>query len=88
MQPRRSARPGRGSRNRSAITGSRIAPATRRPSASIDLITAGQGTYQIGFRMPWPIVGPYTHMGPEEWDYSHLCRQDRFTQTWLENPGL
>lgn len=48
---------------------------------------AGQGTYQIGFRMPWPIVGPYTLMGPEEWDYSHLCRQDRFTQTWLETHG-
>ena len=47
----------------------------------------GQGTYQIGFRMPWPIVGPYTTMGPDEWDYSHLCRQDRFTQTWLENQG-
>jgi N,N-dimethylformamidase len=45
---------------------------------------AGQGTYQLGFRMPWPIVGPYTLMGPEEWDYSHLCRQDRFTQVWLE----
>ena len=26
-------------------------------------------------------------MGPEEWDYSHLCRQDRFTQTWLETQG-
>ena len=45
---------------------------------------AGQGTYQIGFRMPWPIVGPYTTMGVPEWDYSHLCRQDRFTQAWLE----
>jgi hypothetical protein len=49
--------------------------------------SAGQGTYQIGFRMPWPVVGPYTLMGPEEWDYSHLCRQDRFTQTWLETRG-
>ena len=48
---------------------------------------AGQGTYQVGFRMPWPVVGPYTRMGPEEWDYSHLCRQDRFTQTWLEANG-
>ncbi len=37
--------------------------------------------------MPWPIVGPYTLMGPEEWDYSHLCRQDRFTQVWLETHG-
>ncbi len=41
----------------------------------------------MGFRMPWPIVGPYTLMGPEEWDYSHLCRQDRFTQVWLETQG-
>lgn len=48
---------------------------------------AGQGTYQVGCRMPWPIVGPYTLMGPEEWDYSHLCRQDRFTQAWLETQG-
>lgn len=48
---------------------------------------AGQGTYQLGFRMPWPIVGPYTTMGPPEWNYSHLCRQDRFTQVWLENQG-
>jgi hypothetical protein len=48
---------------------------------------AGQGTYQMGFRMPWPIVGPYTLMGPEEWDYSHLCRQDHFTQAWLETQG-
>lgn len=48
---------------------------------------AGPGTYQLGFRMPWPVVGPYTLMGPEEWDYSHLCRQDRFTQVWLESQG-
>lgn len=48
---------------------------------------AGAGTYQIGFRMPWPVVGPYTLMGPQEWDYSHLCRQDRFTQVWLETNG-
>jgi hypothetical protein len=47
----------------------------------------GQGTYLTGFRMPWPVVGPYSLMGPEEWDYSHLCRQDRFTQTWLEAQG-
>ncbi len=48
---------------------------------------AGQGTYQVGFRMPWPVVGPYTLMGPEEWDYSHLCRQDRSSQAWLETQG-
>ncbi len=49
---------------------------------------AGQGTYQVGLRMPWPIIGPYTLMGPEEWKYSHLCRQDRFTQVWLETHGF
>ena len=48
---------------------------------------AGQGTYQMGFRMPWPIVGPYTLMGPDAGDYSHLCRQDRHTQVWLETQG-
>jgi hypothetical protein len=48
---------------------------------------AGQGTYQVGSRLPWPVVGPYTLMGPPEWDYSHLCRQDRFTQVWLETHG-
>jgi N,N-dimethylformamidase beta subunit-like, C-terminal/Concanavalin A-like lectin/glucanases superfamily len=48
---------------------------------------AGQGTHFTGSRMPWPVVGPYTLMGPPEWDYSHLCRQDRFTQTWLEASG-
>jgi len=48
---------------------------------------AGQGTYLMGSRLPWPVVGPYTLMGPEEWDYSHLCRQDRFTQEWLEDQG-
>lgn len=48
---------------------------------------AGQGSYQLGFRMPWPIVGPYVLMGPDDADYSHLCRQDRFTQTWLERMG-
>jgi hypothetical protein len=37
--------------------------------------------------MPWPIVGPYTTMGLPAWDYSHLCRQDRFTQVWLETQG-
>jgi hypothetical protein len=37
--------------------------------------------------MPWPIAGPYTLIGPEEWDNSHLCRAERFTQTWLEREG-
>src|SRR5262249_29018044 len=48
---------------------------------------AGQGTYHVGCRMPWPIAGPYTLMGPVEWDNSHLCRAERFAQTWLEREG-
>ena len=62
-------------------------PATRRRSASIDPIAPDRAPIRWGFRMPWPIAGPYTRMGPEEWDYSHLCRQDRFTQVWLEAQG-
>lgn len=44
---------------------------------------AGQGTYQLGLRMPWPAAGPYVlYGGPTK--YSHLARADRFTQAWLE----
>lgn len=47
---------------------------------------AGQGTYQIGLRMPWPAAGPYVlYGGPTK--YSHLARADRFTQVWLEEQG-
>jgi hypothetical protein len=48
---------------------------------------AGQGSYHVGFRMPWPVAGPYTLLGPEEWNQSHLCRAERFTQTWLDAHG-
>jgi hypothetical protein len=48
---------------------------------------AGQGTYQIGLRMPMPAAGPYVTYGPSETDYSHLLRADRFTQAWLERSG-
>ncbi len=47
---------------------------------------AGQGTYQLGLRMPWPAAGPYVlYGGPSS--YSHLARADRFTQIWLEEQG-
>jgi hypothetical protein len=47
---------------------------------------AGQGTYQVGLRMPWPAAGPYVlYGGPTK--YSHLSRADRFTQVWLEEQG-
>jgi hypothetical protein len=47
---------------------------------------AGQGTYQMGLRMPWPAAGPYVLYGGAT-DYSHLMRADRFPQTWLEEQG-
>src|SRR5262245_10731530 len=47
---------------------------------------AGQGTYQLGLRMPWPAAGPYILYGGKT-DYSHLCRADRFLHVWLEQAG-
>jgi len=47
---------------------------------------AGQGTYQMGLRVPWPAAGPYVRYGGAT-DYSHLMRADRFPQTWLEEQG-
>ena len=48
---------------------------------------AGQPTYQMGMRMPWPTAGPYTLEGSPQSDFSHLCRADRFTETWLAREG-
>jgi hypothetical protein len=47
---------------------------------------AGQGTYQVGLRVPWPAAGPYVLYGGAT-GYSHLMRADRFPQTWLEEQG-
>jgi hypothetical protein len=47
---------------------------------------AGQGTYQVGLRMPWPAAGPYILYGGPT-DYSHLMRADRFFHVWLEQAG-
>jgi hypothetical protein len=47
---------------------------------------AGQGTFQVGLRMPWPAAGPYVLYGGQT-SYSHLARADRFPQTWLEQQG-
>ena len=46
----------------------------------------GQGTYQVGLRVPWPSAGPYVLYGGST-RYSHLARADRFAQTWLEEQG-
>jgi hypothetical protein len=49
---------------------------------------AGQGTYQLGWRMPWPPAGPYVVYGDaKRTAYSHLARADRFLQIWLEKAG-
>jgi hypothetical protein len=47
---------------------------------------AGQGTYQMGLRMPWPAAGPYVLYGGPTM-YSHLARMERFTHVWLEEQG-
>lgn len=47
---------------------------------------AGQGTYQMGLRVPWPAAGPYVLYGGAT-SYSHLMRADRFPQAWLEREG-
>lgn len=47
---------------------------------------AGQGTYQVGLRMPWPMAAPYVlYGGPTR--YSHLMRAERFLHVWLEREG-
>jgi len=46
----------------------------------------GQGTYQVGTRMPWPAAGPYIRYG-DKTDYSHLMRAERFLHIWLEQSG-
>ena len=47
---------------------------------------AGQGTYQVGLRMPCVAAGPLVHYG-DRTAYSHLARAERFTQIWLERNG-
>ena len=47
---------------------------------------AGQGTFQLGWRMPFVGADPYLLYG-EKADYSHLARAERFGQTWLEQSG-
>ena len=47
---------------------------------------AGQGSYQVGLRMPWPAAGPYVLYGGAT-KYSHLARAERFTHVWLEEQG-
>jgi hypothetical protein len=47
---------------------------------------AGQGTCQVGLRMPWPAAGPYVLYGGTT-EYSHLLRAERFAHAWLEQAG-
>lgn len=48
---------------------------------------AGQPTYQLGQRMPWPAASPYALASAPEVGYGHLSRADRFTQLWLSQNG-
>ena len=47
---------------------------------------AGQGTYQVGLRIPWPAAAPYLTHGLTP-TYSHLLRAERFFHVWLEESG-
>ncbi|MGY8653013.1 MAG: PVC-type heme-binding CxxCH protein [Verrucomicrobiia bacterium] len=48
---------------------------------------AGQPTYQVGLRLPWPAAGPDVRYSAPEINYSHLMRAERFTHSWLEREG-
>jgi len=48
---------------------------------------AGQPTYQMGLRMPWPAAGPGVLYSDKAVGYSHLARGERFTHLWLEENG-
>ena len=48
---------------------------------------AGQPTYQVGLRTPWPVAGPEVLYSPPGVGYSHLMRTERFTHAWLDEQG-
>ena len=46
---------------------------------------AGQPTYKIGLKLPWPAAGPNkTYINTS---YSHLLRGERFLHIWLDKHG-
>jgi hypothetical protein len=45
---------------------------------------SGQGTLQLGNKIPWPAAGPFILYGS---DYSHLMRGERYTHLWLDQEG-
>ncbi len=46
---------------------------------------AGQPTYKIGLKLPWPAAGPNKTYINER--YSHLLRGERFLHLWLDQHG-
>ncbi|MDA0745620.1 MAG: LamG domain-containing protein [bacterium] len=46
----------------------------------------GQGSYQVGLRVPNPSADPYLTYLSEE--YSHLLRAERYFHIWLEEEGI
>jgi hypothetical protein len=45
---------------------------------------AGQPTFQVGLRMPFPAASPFAvYTGTGGTNYSHLMRAERFTHAWL-----
>jgi Concanavalin A-like lectin/glucanases superfamily len=48
---------------------------------------AGQGTFQLGWRLPCPVADSRVRYGGPS-NYSHLLRAERFALGWLENSGF
>ena len=48
---------------------------------------AGQPTYQLGWRMPWPAASPYATYISTDPGYAHLSRSNLWTWAWLQGSG-
>lgn len=48
---------------------------------------AGQPSFQLGLRMPWPSASPSVLYSSRATGYSHLARAERFLHVWLERSG-
>ena len=48
---------------------------------------AGQPTYQLGWRMPWPTASPYAIYSPPEAGYAHGSASNLWSVSWLKDNG-
>jgi N,N-dimethylformamidase len=71
---------------RSSTSGMVNSPGNPPPYCFYRRHNAGQGCYQLGFRMPFVGADPYLIYGGPI-NYSHLARAERFAHVWLEQAG-